>query len=56
MADKAKAGIQDVNRQTNRDFAEKNGTFIAACGEAGVEPTKRQAAKYRKGRGAARSV
>lgn len=47
------AGIQDPSRQTNADFAKKNGRFRAACEEAGVEPTQRQASKYRRGKGAA---
>jgi hypothetical protein len=33
--------------QSNRVFAAENKAFRAACSEAGVEPTKRQASKYR---------
>lgn len=33
--------------QSNRDFAANNTTFQAKCTEVGVEPTKRQASKYR---------
>ena len=37
---------------TNRAFT-KDGEFQAACAAAGVEPTKRQASKYRRKMGAA---
>jgi len=42
--------------QTNTDFAKNNGKFKAACQEAGVEPTSRQASKYRRGYGKARQA
>jgi len=42
------AGTQVPNRQTNRDFAEKNGKFRAVCDATDVEPTRRQAAKFRR--------
>lgn len=41
------AGINH-DGQSNREFAAQNKTFQEACVEAGVEPTKRQAAKYRR--------
>lgn len=34
--------------QSNREFASQNETFKNACAEAGIQPTKRQAAKYRR--------
>lgn len=37
----------------NRDFAKDNPTFKLACEAAGVQPTKRQASKYRRGIGRA---
>jgi len=37
---------------THRKFL-SDGKFLVACGAAGVKPTKRQAAKFRSGRGAA---
>ncbi len=37
---------------THGDFA-RDATFRAACKAAGVEPTKRQAAKFRRGEGRA---
>jgi hypothetical protein len=47
------AGTIDPNRQTDREFAEKNGKFREACEAAGVKPTKRQAAKFRRKIGSA---
>lgn len=38
---------------TNRDFASSNLTFRAACDEENIEPTKRQAGKWRRGMGRA---
>lgn len=38
---------------TNREFAAKTASFAASCEAAGVYATKRQASKYRAGRGAA---
>lgn len=38
---------------TNRDFASKDDTFRDSCAEAGVQPTVRQASKYRRGLGKA---
>lgn len=32
---------------TNAEFARTNGQFRAACKRAGVEPTRRQASKFR---------
>lgn len=34
-------------------FAQQDANFIQACEAAGVKPTKRQAAKFRRGRGSA---
>jgi len=42
-----------VTRVTNKKFAENNKFFIADCKRAGVEPTSRQASKYRLGKGLA---
>ena len=38
---------------TNAEFAKENATFRKACEAAGVEPTTRQASKYRNGQGIA---
>jgi hypothetical protein len=38
---------------TNKKFAETNAEFIEACRAAGIEPTARQAGKWRDGRGSA---
>ncbi len=38
---------------TNRMFARDNEKFKAACDKAGVEPTGRQASKYRNKKGRA---
>jgi len=40
-------------KNTNRDFASSNVHFIAACEKASINPTQRQASKYRNGKGAA---
>jgi hypothetical protein len=37
---------------TNRDFAKTKG-FVEACVKAGIEPTTRQASKYRRKMGVA---
>lgn len=37
----------------NKEFAEKDVNFIRCCEAAGVEPTKRQASKFRNGKGRA---
>ncbi len=42
------------DRVTNREFAEKNAEFRAACEAMGLEPTGRQAGKWRRGEGSAR--
>jgi hypothetical protein len=39
--------------ETNANFAKTNKTFQTACEIAGVKPTKRQASKYRMGKGLA---
>lgn len=39
---------------TNREFAEKSASFKDACQQANVLPTKRQASKYRLGKGRAK--
>ena len=41
---------------TNKEFAEKNGSFRGACVKAKVLPTKRQASKFRRGLGSAFKV
>lgn len=38
---------------TNREFSEKNELFKKCCELAHVEPTQRQASKFRMGRGLA---
>jgi hypothetical protein len=38
---------------TARNIAEHDPLFKAACAKAGVQPTKRQAAKWRRGEGSA---
>ncbi len=40
-------------KQTNAEFAKENKLFIASCELAGVEPSKRQAGRFRRGTGAA---
>lgn len=39
--------------QTHTDFAKTNNEFRRACEAAGIEPTTRQAGKYRRGKGLA---
>jgi hypothetical protein len=38
---------------SNAQYAQTSEMFRAACDEAGVQPTKRQASKFRRGIGAA---
>ena len=38
---------------TNKQFAESNAEFQAACEKAGIKPTARQASKFRNRHGAA---
>lgn len=38
---------------TNKEFYQKDQTFINACAQAGIEATKRQASKYRNKKGLA---
>ena len=38
---------------TNKKFAETNQEFIEACQSIDIKPTKRQASKYRMGKGKA---
>ena len=38
---------------TNKEFADKNKEFRDACARAGVEPTRRQASKWRMKKGLA---
>ena len=38
---------------TNKEFAAQDQKFRAACSAAGVEPTARQASKYRNNQGLA---
>lgn len=42
-----------MHKESNRNFAEFNKEFRLACEKAGVKPTKRQAARFRKARGRA---
>ena len=42
-----------MNKVTNREFAEKSVEFRAACEMVGIEPSSRQAGKWRRGEGAA---
>jgi hypothetical protein len=37
----------------NQEFAKTNADFLACCTSAGVEPTKRQASKFRMRKGRA---
>ena len=39
---------------TNKEFARTNDKFIAACKNVGIEPTKRQASKWRNNKGKAK--
>jgi len=51
---KGNGGSRGVPReQSNRHFAANDGVFRAACARAQVEPTKRQASKWRRQEGAA---
>ena len=40
----------------NADFAKSNKSFIDACTSAGIEPSARQAGKFRRGEGIAYRV
>ena len=40
-------------KKTNKDFAKEDNAFQTACTKAGVEPTARQASKYRMQKGKA---
>jgi len=42
-------------KMTHREFADNDELFREACNQAGIEVTKRQASKWRSGRGIARS-
>lgn len=42
-----------MSKVTNREFSEVDTKFREACKAAGVQPTKRQASKYRRGLGSA---
>jgi len=44
-----------VNGVTNREFAKDDVSFNTCCERAGLEPTKRQASKWRRGKGKAYS-
>ena len=52
-----KESIQKTDRKvfwiTNTEFAKTNKEFKLACSRAGVEPTPRQASKFRRKRGLA---
>jgi len=41
---------------TNKEFFVKDQAFIAACEKAGINPTKRQASKWRNHKGLAWKV
>lgn len=41
------------SEMSHRDYAQVNAHFRSCCREAKVEPTKRQAAKFRRGEGTA---
>lgn len=45
--------LEPKYKVTNREFAQKNKEFIEICVNAGVEPTSRQASKYRNKKGLA---
>lgn len=47
--------ITAILAMNNRDFASSVKKFRSACDRAGVSPTKRQAAKWRRKKGAAYS-
>lgn len=56
-AAKAAREVSNYGRgQTNREFASTSQAFQDACVLAGVNPTKRQASKYRRGQGSAAKV
>lgn len=38
---------------TNKEFSKENKNFNEACLNAGINPTKRQASKFRRGKGVA---
>jgi len=41
---------------TNEEFAKQDPTFITACRLAEIKPTKRQASKWRNGKGLAKKM
>ena len=41
---------------TNREMTKNDKTFLKACENAGVDPTKRQASKFRRGMGLAYKI
>ncbi len=42
-----------MGSEKNKDYAQNNQLFIEACRLAVITPTRRQASKFRQGRGAA---
>lgn len=48
--------IKELLALTNKAFASQIKSFNTACQKAGIEPTKRQAAKWRNRKGKAYSV
>lgn len=44
---KVMSNNRDGNGVTNKEFAKENSTFQKACKTAEVDPTSRQASKYR---------
>jgi len=53
MSSKKKAVKKEVKKVTNKMFAKGDSFFNKACGMAEVEPTTRQASKFRMGKGLA---
>lgn len=45
--------MSEPKEVTNRQFSKTDKNFLSACEKAGVEPTARQASKYRNKKGLA---
>ncbi len=45
--------MAEEKKQKNKEFAAKDSAFIEACAKAEVQPTSRQASKFRRGYGKA---
>lgn len=52
----SRAAPHGIDGKTHNDMIVLDGTFKSACEAADIKPTKRQMAKWRQGRGLARSV